>query len=399
MTRPPLPSQHANPYIQALLNTGVPDVKYQILSCQGNDILVGRLKISTPTSSGHAFILRRYDTGAVSLTTMFRAAFPTASEEDEKRETAWIKENYDLSGNNGTQKDPTISRLAGTWVDPELAKEVARDYRISDMIANVIEAKPDPNGNYRRSGGGGGNKGPITVNLAKQPPSSIKPPSRTAFPSPSKATLPAPKRRKELSPVPVSSPPPETPRQVRRSGRTRSPAPKPSSIPVPLTSIKTPKKVTRVGPAVTPGGSDETAVDEDGDGATTAIAMTELHDEDIASQKQMIADMKARRDAVQASPLEDAMNEDRVKDEDDESSDEGESPKETAQPLKRSREDEELKFDFKEPKAESEVTERAIATNRRVSGFRLEPQQKSFAWGMAAFAVGFGAVTFLPNFF
>lgn len=377
---------------------------------------------------------------------MFRAAFPTASEEDEKRETAWIKENYDLSGNNGTQKDPTISRLAGTWVDPELAKEIARDYRISDMIANVIEAKPDPNGNYRRSGGGGGNKGPITVNLAKQPvsvlrrthptilvpvsfpqtisikpssTSSIKPPSRAAFPSPSKATLPAAKRRKESSPVPVSSPPPETPRQVRRSGRTRSPAPKPSSIPVPLTSIKTPKKVTRVEPVVTPGGSDETAVDEDGDGATTAIAMTELHDEDIASQKQMIADMKAQRDAAHASALEDAMDEDRVKDEDDESSDEeGESPKETAQPLKRSREDEELKFEFKEPKAELEVTERAIVTNRRVSGFRLEPQQKSFAWGMAAFAVGFGAVyvpflvpslrrimtpnphsTFLPNFF
>lgn len=157
--------------------------------------------------------------------------------------------------------------------------------------------------------------------------------------------------------------------------------------------MKTPKKVTRVEPVVTPGGSDETVVDEDGDGATTAIAMTELHDEDIASQKQMIADMKAQRDAAQASTLEDAMDEDRVKDEDDESSDEeGESPKETAQPLKRSREDEELKFEFKEPKAESEVTERAIVTNRRVSGFRLEPQQKSFAWGMAAFAVGFGAV-------
>jgi len=64
--------------------------------------------------------------------------------------------------------------------------------------------------------------------------------------------------------------------------------------------------------------------------------------------------------------------------------------------LKRAREDEEeLRFDFKEP----EVGERTIATNRRVSRFQMEPRTKSFAWGVAAFAVGMGAVTFLPSLF
>lgn len=62
-------------------------------------------------------------------------------------------------------------------------------------------------------------------------------------------------------------------------------------------------------------------------------------------------------------------------------------------PLKRAREEEEgskeeLRFNFKEPETE----ERKISTNRRVSRFHLEPRQKSFAWGVAAFAIGIGAV-------
>ncbi len=36
------------------------------------------------------YILRRMDTGAISVTTMFRAAFPTASEEAAEAENNWI---------------------------------------------------------------------------------------------------------------------------------------------------------------------------------------------------------------------------------------------------------------------------------------------------------------------
>lgn len=43
-----------------------------------------------PGNNAHAFILRRYDTNAISLTTMFKVAFPGASEEDEKREMDWV---------------------------------------------------------------------------------------------------------------------------------------------------------------------------------------------------------------------------------------------------------------------------------------------------------------------
>lgn len=59
---------------------------------------------------------------------------------------------------------------------------------------------------------------------------------------------------------------------------------------------------------------------------------------------------------------------------------------------KRTREaaNEPLQFNFKEP----EVGQREIATNRRVGRVA-----KSFAWGMAAIAVGVGAMSLLPNFF
>lgn len=94
--------------------------------------------------------------------------------------------------------------------------------------------------------------------------------------------------------------------------------------------------------------------------------------QDIAEQKELIERLKAERDA---SSME-------------------------ADTLKRARDDEEdegteFRFQFKEP----EVQQRQIATNKRVGRFHLEPRQKSFAWGVAAFAIGMSAVTFIPNIF
>jgi len=90
-------------------------VKFQTIVRDGKEIVVGRLKVATvsrviyvePTSSEmaddavihvqdlpapneHAFVLRRYDTGAISVTTMFKAAFPGATEEEEEREMRWV---------------------------------------------------------------------------------------------------------------------------------------------------------------------------------------------------------------------------------------------------------------------------------------------------------------------
>jgi hypothetical protein len=96
------------------------------------------------------------------------------------------------------------------------------------------------------------------------------------------------------------------------------------------------------------------------------IASQALHEQDIAEQQEMIADLKAKRDTGMSLC------------EDDDSSN-----------LKRVREeDEPVKFDFKEP----EVEERQFATNRKVSRFQLQPRTKAVAWGVAAFAFGLGAV-------
>ncbi|KAJ3998940.1 hypothetical protein F5050DRAFT_1805455 [Lentinula boryana] len=372
MTRPPLPLHCANANIKSILSSGsLPPVKYQILNCQGQDILVGRLKIETATGSGHAFILRRYDTGAVSLTTMFRAAFPKADEQSEKDEVQWVKDNYDLSGNNGSSKDTSITRLAGTWVSPELARDLGNSYLLDDLISLVVDAQPDPNANYRRSGKGATTtpKAPSSTDITVSDQSTVL--STIAVPNPSK-------RRKEASPVPVppASPPPERPVPPRRSNRTRSPAPKVSAIPLGKTPSRRTLKREVKEEVVTPGGSDETAVDEEAE-AVEDVAGEQLRLQDIAEQKILIEDLKAKRNAA----LEESN---------------GHIDESEKLIAKRAREEEEeaLQFNFKEP----EVGERAIATNRRIEGFFEEPRHKSLAWGVAAFAFGLGAVSFLPNF-
>ncbi|KAL7410400.1 hypothetical protein BDY24DRAFT_177430 [Mrakia frigida] len=86
-SRPALPIFRLNPHL-ATIPTDNLVVKYQTIVREGNEIIVGRVKVPTP--EGHAFVLRRYDTGAFSLTTMFKATFPGASNEEEKIECEWV---------------------------------------------------------------------------------------------------------------------------------------------------------------------------------------------------------------------------------------------------------------------------------------------------------------------
>ncbi|OJA18595.1 hypothetical protein AZE42_06569 [Rhizopogon vesiculosus] len=375
--RPELPFKHQNPHIASLDLSKLPPVKYQSLDRDGHEVLVGRMKIPTP--GGHAFILRRFDTGAISLTTMFRAAFPTASEADERRETIWVKETYDLSGNNGSAKEPGIVRLAGTWVSPDVAllPEFAQTYGLGGVIPHVAKASPDPTAAYRRAS---------TKTTPKAAPRS-SPAATSNLPTPSPSIVPpTSKRRRESSPVPAADLPPSTLPPPRRSARTKSPAPVPmplsakspakSRSPAPRSPVpKSPKVIkssarsVRIVEVTTPGGSDETVVEDDAE--TVEIARPNMS-QDIAEQKELIERLKAEREA----PLMETDS------------------------LKRTREDEddertELRFQFKEP----EVQERQIATNKRVGRFHLEPRKKSFAWGVAAFAIGMSAVSFIPNFF
>ena len=301
---------------------------------------------------------------------MFRAAFPTASETDERRETVWVKESYDLSGNNGSAKEPTIVRLAGTWVSPDIAllPEFAQTYGLGGVILHVAKASPDPSAAYRRAS---------TKTTPKAAPRS-SPAASSNLPTPAPSiVLPTPKRRRESSPVPAADPPPSTLPPPRRSARTKSPAPPmPLSVkspaksrsPAPRSPVPKSPKVTkssaravRIVEVTTPGGSDETVVEDEAE--TIEIAHPNM-EQDIAEQKELIERLKAEREA----PLMETDS------------------------LKRAREDEdettELRFQFKEP----EVEERQFATNKRVGRFHLEPRQKSFAWGVAAFAIGMSAV-------
>jgi hypothetical protein len=306
---------------------------------------------------------------------MFRAAFPTASDESERSEANWVKANYDNTGGNRTGK----ARFAGTWVTTEVAVTIADDYSLGKIITPLTDARPDPNTEYRKSSraqqqqmSDGGSPGP------KQLPT----------PSPSMSSPNPPKRRREASPAPIKSPstaasssptkPPSSPISNRRSLRTISPAP-PATPKLggqkAVTTLKSSKVSrspvkTRRQEVITPAGSDETAVDDD----APEVPGPDMN-EDIRDQKEMIEALKAQRDAgtrVQAAGDE------------DEGMIEGSEKK-------RERDDESstLQFEFKEPETEP----RQIATNRRVSRLpEMTPERRSFAWGVAAFAAAVGAM-------
>ncbi|KAK1219280.1 hypothetical protein PQX77_018016 [Marasmius sp. AFHP31] len=104
--RPPLPFRHANEHIRAIVALGIlPRVEYRVHSHQGNDVLIGSMKVKTPALTGCASIYRRYDTNAISLTGMYHAAFPNASGQEEKDEIRWVKETYNLTGMNRSSMD------------------------------------------------------------------------------------------------------------------------------------------------------------------------------------------------------------------------------------------------------------------------------------------------------
>ncbi|KAI9440063.1 hypothetical protein H4582DRAFT_1944773 [Lactarius indigo] len=374
--RPPLPLEHLNPHIKTFDSANIPTVKFQEIIREGQSTIVARMKVPTP--SGHAFILRRLDTGAISLTTMFRAAFPTASDESERVEANWVKANYDNSGGNRAGK----ARFAGTWVTTDVAITIADEYSLGKIIPPLTDAKPDPNTEYRKSS--------RAQQQQQQTPDKGSPaPKQLPTPSPSMPAPNPPKRRREASPAPSKTPSiassspvksPLSPILTRRSQRTISPAPPPTPKPLSQKSTNTPKspKVsrspvkTRRLEVVTPAGSDETAVDDE----VADVPEPDIN-EDIREQKEMIEAFKAQREAqLRAGDEDTAMVE--------------------APEKKREREDENssLQFNFKEP----ETQERQIATNRRIARLpEMTPERKSFAWGVAVFAAAVGAMTYLPN--
>ncbi|WWC69409.1 uncharacterized protein I206_103348 [Kwoniella pini CBS 10737] len=147
--RPRLPEEHRNPLLTNLTDD-IKIVKFQTIVRESKEIVVGRIKVPTPGTASHAFILRRYDTNAISLTTMYKVAFPTATDEDEKREMDWVKSSFETRGTNGGRGSDVV-RLAGQWVSRHLAIHLAPAYNLADLIAALARAVPDPNVAYRKS--------------------------------------------------------------------------------------------------------------------------------------------------------------------------------------------------------------------------------------------------------
>ncbi|CDO68950.1 hypothetical protein BN946_scf185000.g93 [Trametes cinnabarina] len=391
--RPALPREHANPHIRQLDASKPPTVKFQEIMRDGQSTVVGRVKIPTPT--GHAFILRRLDTGAISQTTMFRAAFPTASDEAEKAETTWVKMAFDTSGANKSGK----ARFAGTWVNPDVALYLAESYELGGIIPALAAAVPDPNTTFRRA------------RNAQQP-------TPTASPAAEPGPAPA-KRRREASPAPpttpkvvhthhispekheVAAPPSPPPSRTatspapRRSARLKSPG---ASAPPaqPLVAPKTPRTRKAAREAMpTPAGSDETAVDEDHEAAK--IAEPDMQ-EDIQEQKELIAKLKAEREAAKAQKQQQQEEEDSEPSPSQHEAEQALSEESSSAKRPREEEPQELRFKFKEPGQSEDASQRTIATNSRIRLLsQLPPERKSLAWGALAFAAGLGAITFLPN--
>lgn len=299
---------------------------------------------------------------------MFRAAFPTASDEAEKAEAAWAKANFETAGTNRSGK----ARFAGTWVSPVVSLTIGEAYGLTPILEPLTDAMPDPAVEYRKSSRAQGN---ISMTNPEGTPKGVKQQLPTPAPSFGPGPTPAKRVRREASPAATPAPRNTTASSVaspRRSGRTASPAQPPLPKTLVAKPAKSPLKASRstaIDPT-TPGGSDETAVDED-----LPDVPGPDPEQDIAEQRELIANLKKQRDEQQR--LQVTENQD-------------ETPSaEASGATKRGRDEVEapLKFDFKEPETE----ERAIASNRRVSRFiEMTPERRSAAWGTAAFATVFG---------
>ncbi|EJD49630.1 hypothetical protein AURDEDRAFT_112465 [Auricularia subglabra TFB-10046 SS5] len=339
--RPPLPLKSANSFLMGSNNQSLPPVKFQIITREGQDIIVGRVKINTP--NGHAFILRRFDTGALSLTTMFRAAFPGTDEEAEKVEGAWVKANFESPGTNGTASGRL--RLAGTWVTPTTARELAEAYRLQHVVAALLGAKPDPGAMYRRSTKASGNESPTADPPAPAPsrPESPSVPNKRARPSsPTRASA------RLKSPAPAATTPARATPARARATPTRS----------------TPARASRATRAsvAQPMLVDETPEEDDAPEVPGPDP-----EQDIAESKALVQEIMAQGGVATANTLKRSAADQRA----------GE-----VVPLVMNLDRPSLQVD------------RPIATNRRIN-IELNPEQKALAWGTLAFAFGMGVTSFI----
>ncbi|KAG9017197.1 hypothetical protein FRB90_001365 [Tulasnella sp. 427] len=334
-------------------------VKFQIIVRDGHEIIVGRVKVPTP--NGHAFILRRFDTGAVSLSTMFRAAYPNASDEAEKAELNWVRNNYDIAGQNGGGK----LRLAGIWVPPGLALHFAELYGLGHILPGLAHAKPEEKSSYRK--GGRPNNGSSTVVAAApavgtttssqpEPASGLGIPTSLPPTSPFKSPKSTPAKPAKAS-SPARQPPP------KRSRKSASPAPS-------LLAKPTPTKPVRSSPRRPPKVQEE---------EEEAEVPGPNPDQDIREAQEDVARIMAQgRAAQQLDPVTPAGKKKR-------NIESTETPPHQLDLVK-----------VEQGAMVVAPVERAVVNPRRLAN--LPPTQKAAAWGGLLMAVGWGAATYLPQY-
>lgn len=121
-------------------------VKTQILDLGDNHGQIGIARVKVPVPPGvPGHIIKRFDTNAVSASSMFRAAFPTATEQDEASEMRWIttgsRGKYGDTAKAGNEHNET-QKLSGTWIPAEHAFELAEEYSIQRFTHDLISYVP-----------------------------------------------------------------------------------------------------------------------------------------------------------------------------------------------------------------------------------------------------------------
>ena len=307
---------------------------------------------------------------------MFRAAFPNATDDMERAEANWVKNNFDIAGANKSGK----ARFAGTWVTPEVALTIADSYQLAPVITPLVLTNPDPNAVYRKST----KQGPETPGGT---------PGTAVSASPTKE--PATKRRREASPSPTKGAAQATPTSqratsprlaaqstpTRRSARLRSPAPPPMAA-LTAKSPKTPRTKQIQEQARAP----DESVGEDEIIEISKAAMPSM-EEDVREQRELIERLKAQKATQAKVPVRDVG----IGGEATLVLAESTITATSAASSKRLREEEsvEIRLNIKEPETE----ERALVSNSRIRSLRdMPPERKSLAWGALFFAAGMGAM-------
>ncbi|KAI5481561.1 transcription regulator HTH, APSES-type [Pseudohyphozyma bogoriensis] len=142
--RPALPERAANS-MMASWSGKLHKVKIQTLHLgNAGTITIARVKCPVPKGvPGH--IIKRFDTDAVSASSLFRAAFPTATEGEESVEMNWIakgsRARYGDTKKAGAEHDET-RKLSGVWIPASKAAVLAEEYKISRFAADLIAYIP-----------------------------------------------------------------------------------------------------------------------------------------------------------------------------------------------------------------------------------------------------------------